>query len=435
MSIIRLKNVSKRFTLQHDRPRSLQELFLGVLHITRTPSKENYWALCDVSLEVEPGEMLGIIGENGAGKSTLLKLLSRIIEPTSGTIEVSGRIGALLELGTGFHPDLTGRENVYLNGSILGFSRATLHRLFGDIVSFSEMERFIDVPVKHYSSGMMMRLGFSTAIHLQPDILLIDEVLAVGDEAFQQRCLDRINQLKHQGVTIVFVTHELRTVRSMCDRAIWLDDGHIQAEGNVERVIGQYLSQVYAAEGQVVHKAEVDGQDEASWRWGSREAEIVRVQFRDEEGHETRTFKTGQTFIARMHYMAHQQIQQPVFGVALYCADGFHISGPNTGFADYPVEAIQGEGYIDFIISHLPLLKGTYLFSATIYDHAAQHAYDHHHQAYTFRVTQSDAIQERLGTLYIPSHWQLGSVPVLKPDEQHGEPDADEHDRSARTAI
>jgi lipopolysaccharide transport system ATP-binding protein len=418
MSIIRLDHVSKRFTLQHDRPRSLQELFLGVLHIKRDPPKEDYWALCDVSLEVEPGEMLGIIGENGAGKSTLLKLLSRIIEPTSGKIEVSGRIGALLELGTGFHPDLTGRENVYLNGSILGFSRAELHGLFDRIVSFSEMERFIDVPVKHYSSGMLMRLGFSAAIHLEPDILLVDEVLAVGDEAFQQRCLDRINELKRQGVTVVFVTHDLKTVRAMCDRAVWLDDGYVQAEGHVERVIDQYLSQVYATEGQVVHKAEAQGQDEASWRWGSREAEIVRVLFLDEEGRETRTFRTGQTFTARMHFEAHQQIRQPVFGVALYRADGFHISGPNTGLADYPIETIQGKGYLDFIISHLPLLKGTYLFSATMYDHAAQHAYDHHHQAYTFRVTQGDAIREQYGTLYIPSHWQLGSVPVLEPGEQ-----------------
>ena len=407
MSIIRLDHVSKRFTLQHDRPRSLQELFLGMLHIKHTRSKENYWALRDVSLEVEPGEMLGIIGENGAGKSTLLKLLSRIIEPTSGQIEISGRIGALLELGTGFHPDLTGRENVYLNGSILGFGRTDLNRLFPDIVSFSEMERFIDVPVKHYSSGMLMRLGFSAAIHLQPDILLVDEVLAVGDEAFQQRCLDRISQLKRQGVTIVFVTHDLRTVRAMCDRAIWLDDGHIHAEGNVERAIDEYMAQVYAAEGQIVHKAEAESQDEASWRWGSREAEIVRVQFLDEAGREQSTFRTGQTFTARMHFRAHQRIESPLFGVALHHANGCQINGPNTSPADYSIEAIEGDGYMDYTIHDLPLLRGTYLFSAAIYDDKASQAYDHHHQAYTFRVAESEQLGEPYGMVHIPCDWRL----------------------------
>lgn len=422
MSIIRLDHVSKRFTLRHDRPRSLQELFLGVLHIKHTRAKESYWALSDVSLEVEPGEMLGIIGENGAGKSTLLKLLSRIIEPTSGQIEISGRVGALLELGTGFHPDLTGRENVYLNGSILGFSRAELHRLFGDIVSFSEMERFIDVPVKHYSSGMLMRLGFSAAIHLEPDILLVDEVLAVGDEAFQRRCLDRIGELKCQGVTIVFVTHDLGTVRTMCDRAIWLDDGYIRSEGNVERTIDEYMSQVYATEGQIAHKAEADAQDEASWRWGSHEAEIVRVQFLDKEGRETRTFKTGQTFIARMHYIAHQPIQNPQFGIALYHSSGCHISGPNTDFAGQPIEAIEGGGFIDYVIPELPLLKGTYLFSASIYGDRGSHAYDHHHQAYALRVVESKQIKERYGMFHIPSHWRLERVGTESGAVQVGAP-------------
>jgi ABC-type glutathione transport system ATPase component len=254
---------------------------------------------------------------------------------------------------------------------------------------------------------MLMRLGFSAAIHLEPDILLVDEVLAVGDEAFQQRCLDRINQLKRQGVTVVFVTHDLKTVRAMCDRAVWLDDGCVQSEGHVERVIDQYLSQVYATEGQVVHKAETEEQDEASWRWGSREAEIVRVQFLDGKGHETRTFKTGQTFIARMHYVAHQPIKNPQFGVALYHANGWHISGPNTDFAGHPIEAIEGAGSIDYVIPELPLLKGTYLFSASIYGDRGSHAYDHHHQAYTLRVVENKQIKEQYGMLHIPSHWRL----------------------------
>jgi len=407
MPTVLVDHVSKRFTLRRDRPRSYQELFVNVLHHQRTRTKEKHWALRDVSFKVEAGEMLGIIGENGAGKSTLLKLLARVIEPTSGQIEVNGRIGALLELGAGFHPDLTGRENVFLNGSILGLGKTEMRRLFDDIVSFSEMERFIDVAVKHYSSGMFMRLGFSVAIHLRPDILLVDEVLAVGDEAFQRRCLDRITEVKRQGVTIIFVTHDLGKVRTMCDQAVWLDDGHVQAEGGVERVIDSYTSHSIAAEELMMHKARSSAESEASWRWGSREAEIMRVQFLDEGGQEKHTFKTGQTFTARIHYSAHQRIQDPQFGVAFYRADGCHISGPNTDFAGYSIEAIDEDGYIDYVIPEMPLLRGTYLFSASIYGDQGSYAYDHHHQAYTFHIVEGEQIKDQYGMLYIPSRWHL----------------------------
>ena len=213
MIAVRFDQVSKLFTLHHDRPRSFQELFLSLIKFQHPASKEKYWVLNDISFEIEQGEMVGIIGPNGAGKSTILKLISRIIEPTSGQMEVNGRLGALLELGAGFHPDLTGRENVYLNGSFLGYTKADMDRLFADILEFSEMEHFIDIPVKHYSSGMYMRLGFSIAIHLQPELLLVDEILAVGDRAFQMRCLDKVEDMKRQGTTIILVTHALDQVR------------------------------------------------------------------------------------------------------------------------------------------------------------------------------------------------------------------------------
>ncbi len=425
MPAIRAEQVSKRFTLRHDRPRSFQDLFLNLLRLERVRSKEKYWALRDVSFTVEPGEMLGVVGENGAGKSTLLKLLSRIIEPTSGQIEVDGRIGALLELGTGFHPDLTGRENVYFNGSMLGITRAEVTRLFDSIVSFAEMERFIDVPVKHYSSGMFMRLGFSVAIHLKPDILLVDEVLAVGDHAFQLRCLDKINELKRQGATVVFVTHDLRTVRALCDRAIWLDEGHKKTDGPVEHVLDEYLTQALAEDRDTRLKLEdarresiERGRTDSAWRWGSYEAEITQVQLMDSQAQECRSFATGDTFVARIHYTAHQRIEQPLFGVALHHSDGSHISGPNTALADYPIEAISGDGCMDYTIPRLPLLKGSYLFSAAIYDSKASHAYDHHHQAYSFRVTESNSVREQNGMVHISSHWQLSGPPALKPGER-----------------
>jgi ABC-type polysaccharide/polyol phosphate transport system ATPase subunit len=255
MTVIRFDHVTKQFTLHKERSRSFQELFVGLVHLRRGRTKERYLALRDVSFEVQAGEMLGIIGPNGAGKSTILKLISRIIEPTAGEIEIDGRVGALLELGSGFHPDLTGRENVYLNGSILGFSHKKMDRILDDIVDFSEMSPFIDVPVKHYSSGMYMRLGFSIAIHVEPNILLVDEVLAVGDQAFQHRCLDRINKMRRQGITIILVTHSLDTVRDMCDRAIWLDDGEILAKGDVGRVLELYADQVRAADEQALLRA------------------------------------------------------------------------------------------------------------------------------------------------------------------------------------
>jgi ABC-type polysaccharide/polyol phosphate transport system ATPase subunit len=423
MHAVRCDRVSKQFTLHHERPRSFQELFLNLLRFERASSREKFWVLRDVSFEAEPGEMIGIVGENGAGKSTLLKLLSRILEPTSGQIELNGRVAALLELGAGFHPDLTGRENVYLNGSILGFKRAEMARIFDDIVSFSELERFIDIPIKHYSSGMRIRLGFSVAIHLQPDILLVDEVLAVGDQAFQLRCLDRINEMKRQGVTIILVSHNLDKVREMCNRAIWLHDGQILAMGPSGPVLEQYMTQVLERDGQALREGEsareIDHSRKdngPSWRWGTREAEIERVQFLDSQGRERRSFETCETFIARIYYVAHERIERPLFGVALHRADGFHINGPNTGFSDYPIESIEGDGYIEYVIPRLPLLEGTYLFSAAIYDDTAQHAYDHHHTAYTVRVIQNPEIQERYGTFHIPCHWRLERVPALEAD-------------------
>jgi lipopolysaccharide transport system ATP-binding protein len=414
MSAIRFAHVSKQFTLHHERSRSFQELFLNAIRLRRPSSKEKYWALRDVSFEIAPGEMVGIVGDNGAGKSTLLKLISHIIEPSSGEISVNGRLSALLELGAGFHPDLTGRENIYLNGSILGFGKDEMRRIFDDILEFSEMERFIDVPVKHYSSGMYMRLGFSIAIHVRPDILLVDEILAVGDQAFQLRCLDRINEMKRRGVTIVLVTHNLDTVRDMCNRAIWLDDGLIQAEGSVDYVLEQYMAQVRAEDREALRQSESEAQQDSSWRWGTREAEILQVQLLDAGGQERRSYQTGEPFVVRMHYRAHQCIEKPQFGLALYHASGFHINGPNTVFSGLDIEAIEGDGWVDYTIDSLPLLEGTYLVSVSLYDHEGHHAYDHHHQAYTFRVRPSAAIHEEYGSFLIPSRWRLGIASPLR---------------------
>ena len=236
---IEVHGLGKRFVLHHERPRTFQEIWLSLFHPTNG-RREEFWALRDVSLTVRPGESLGIVGPNGSGKSTLLKLIAGILQPTLGTIRTRGRVLALLELGSGFHPELTGRENVFLNGSFLGLSRRDMARRFDDVVAFAELEQFIDVPFKHYSSGMQLRLGFSVAVQANPDILLVDEVLAVGDERFQQKCLAYFDRLRHQDKSLVIVSHDLDHLKRFSDHAVLFRDGRVVALGPTEALIESY---------------------------------------------------------------------------------------------------------------------------------------------------------------------------------------------------
>ena len=252
--IVEVSNVSRRFVLHHERPKTFHELFVRTLE-RNTGQREDFWALKNINLTVYPGDAVGIIGRNGSGKSTLLKLIAGLLQPTSGTVAVYGTIAALLEVGAGFHPDLSGRENIYLNGAFLGLPKKRLAKIVPDIINFSELEHFIDVPVKHYSSGMYMRLGFSIAIHVDPDILITDEVFAVGDDAFRAKCEDVIAGFRTRGKTMLFVSHALSQVLALCDRAIWLDQGQILAAGSSEYVARQYRQSVTGA---LDDEAEVD---------------------------------------------------------------------------------------------------------------------------------------------------------------------------------
>jgi lipopolysaccharide transport system ATP-binding protein len=248
---IRITGLGKRYRIRHDRSghtylalrdaiaARVERLFRGA---PSTPAMEDFWALRDVSFAVKPGEVVGIVGRNGAGKSTLLKVLSRITEPTEGRVELGGRVSSLLEVGTGFHPELTGRENIFLNGAILGMSRAEMRRKFDEIVAFAEVERFLDTPVKRYSSGMYVRLAFAVAAHLESEILVIDEVLAVGDAAFQRKCLGKMSDVCSDGRTILFVSHQLQAVRQLCNRAVWLEKGHVSAIGSPDEIIERYVT-------------------------------------------------------------------------------------------------------------------------------------------------------------------------------------------------
>jgi lipopolysaccharide transport system ATP-binding protein len=404
--------VSKRFTLHHQRPRSFQDLVIQLFRRSNGPSErepkfperdrrsahEEFWALRDVSFTIEGGQTVGIVGPNGAGKSTVLKLISRIIEPTSGEIEVNGRLGALLELGAGFHPDLSGRENVYLNGSILGLSRSEIDRRLDDIIAFAELERFIDMPVRHYSSGMYVRLGFSVAVHTDPEILLIDEVLAVGDAAFQRKCLEKIDELRRQGVTILFISHSADTVRNLCSRAIWLDEGHLVADGSAESVVAHYLDRSWSEGGS---EPSLDSEDER--RWGSGKVRITKVRLLGGEGKEQRYFQVGEPLTVEMHYQAEEEVDKPVFGLAIHRRDGLHITGPNTRFADQQILTVEGKGIVRYKIRSLPLLEGTYHLSVAAHDWTAAEMYDYHDRLYRFGVMCAGG--ERYGVVTLRGDW------------------------------
>ncbi len=422
--VIKFSNVSKRFTLHHERARSFQDIVVSLFGL-RTPSKrgvalprparEAFWALRDASFGVYAGEVVGIIGENGSGKSTTLKLISRILEPTSGSVSVKGKVSALLELGTGFHPELSGRENIFLNGSLLGISRKDMAERYDEIVDFSEIGEFIDTPIKHYSSGMVMRLGFSVAVHVDPDILLTDEVLAVGDEAFQRKCLDYISTLRRRGVTIVFVSHALEAVRSLCRRVIWLDHGKIIADGPAGEVIDRYLTYENAKHAERVRTGSTGDtrphatslQPTEAVEVQQRDVQITGVEFVDASGLAASLFHTGQPFTIRIKYEAKKRLEKPVFGLALYTENGTHINGPNTLFSGLEIPAIEGTGHVDYRVEELPLLTGRYSVTVAVTGPETTDIYDHQHQAYSFVVQPTPGLTERYGLFFIPAQWSF----------------------------
>jgi ABC-type polysaccharide/polyol phosphate transport system ATPase subunit len=423
---IELKDVSKIYRRYSGRKFATLKSALLQRSILRDLSPtETFPALQHVSFSVAPGRTYGVVGPNGSGKSTALKLVAGITKPTSGTVIVNGRVSALIELGAGFHPEISGRENVFINGIMLGLSRREITRRFDEIVGFAELEEFIDAPVKTYSSGMYMRLGFAVAINVDPDVLLVDEVLAVGDEGFTHKCLDKFAEFRRHGKTILLVTHSLGLVERFCDEALWLDSGRVRAHGDPRRVIDAYLAAVEKGEEALLASttakalaavsapgsespkgaqpagpapAELQPADErpsrpelqdmfraVEGRWGSREIEITEVTLLDHAGQPSFVFHSGDAMSVRLKVSAHAPAHDFVFGVSLFNVDGVCCYGTNTFIEEMDPQRLDGDVEVTLAIDSLDLVEGTYKLDVAVHT-CDGYPYDYHRLLYTFRV-------------------------------------------------
>ncbi|HEX9724174.1 MAG TPA: ABC transporter ATP-binding protein [Vicinamibacteria bacterium] len=394
---------------------------------------EIFSALSGVTFNVWEGSTFAVIGRNGSGKSSLLKVLAGITKPTSGEVEVNGRVSALIELGAGFHPEISGRENVFINGIMLGLSKREITERFDEIVEFAELEEFIDAPVKNYSSGMYMRLGFAVAIHVNPDVLLIDEVLAVGDQEFVHKCLDKISEFRRRGKTILLVTHSLGLVEKLADEAIWLDGGKIQVRGDPKKVVDAYLAQVTSREEEALAAAEeqavaaFSGSPEAEpapdeespsqrekGRWGSREVEITEAALLGSDGEPRHVFDTGEPVTVRLRIKSSGTIKDFVFGIGIFNADGVCCYGTNTDIEEFVPLSLSGDGEVRFALDRLDLVEGTYFLDVAAHQRDG-YPFDYHRSLHAFRVNSR---VKDLG-IYRPAHrWEFSSNISIKPPSE-----------------
>jgi lipopolysaccharide transport system ATP-binding protein len=379
--------------------------------VRKKRKEEILWALRDVSLTINHGETIGIIGKNGAGKSTLLKILSKITYPTSGSIGVNGRVISLLEVGTGFHEELTGRENIYLNGSIMGMPKKQVKRQLDAIVEYSGVERFIDMPIKRYSSGMRLRLGFAVAAHLEPDILIVDEVLAVGDAAFQKKCLDTIQHLRASARTILFVSHNLSAVENICDRCIWIDAGKLRMDGETRTVIRDYMASL--REGTTKAKT-LKGTGN---RRGNGKIQFNGVELLEADGSPQKVTRAGDAIIIRLHYQASEAVAYPSIGFRMYTDTNLLVTETSTWHHGIYIDSLgPGDGYLDLEIPCLNLLPATYTLSLWATDMQGATVYDNIEHATTLEVQNANIYQSgrdidsRCGIVFFPQKWNMSGA-------------------------
>jgi ABC-type polysaccharide/polyol phosphate transport system ATPase subunit len=402
-TVISIKNVSKAFKIYHDKPLSLKEKILKL----RRDDYKSFFAVNNMSLDIKKGETIGLIGHNGCGKSTLLKLITKILYPDNGQIDVYGRISSLIELGAGFHPDFTGRENIYVNASIFGLSKREIDAKIDEIIRFSELGQFIENPVRTYSSGMYMRLAFSVAINVNPEILLIDEILSVGDANFQKKCFDKIEGFKNSGATIVIVAHDLGTIEKICDRVIWMDKGNIVEEGEPDRIVDLYTQhmnnkfveqkqQDYKEVAQKNIKPEVQNEESTTEepqhearteepqiqesehksqngfshdiRWGSKEVEITEARIVNSQKESTNVIAAGKPLDIEIDYKVNHPQKEYIFGVGVYTSDKILVYGNNTQIGKIKLQNIDRRGTVKFRISECNLLSGNYKLNVAVVD-------------------------------------------------------------------
>ena len=443
-NVIKVTDIRKKFSVYYDKGRTIKEKFL----FKNRNRHEDRWVLKGITFEVKKGEALGLIGKNGCGKSTLLKLLTKIMYPDSGSIEIKGRVSSLIELGAGFHPDMSGRENIYINASIFGLTKKEIDERIQDIIDFSELEEFIDNPVRTYSSGMYMRLAFSVAINVNADILLIDEILAVGDANFQAKCFDKLRELKASGITIIIVTHDTNTVERFCNKAIWINNGIISESGTSTKVVDAYLNfmnnekydniieqQEKLAEdkGEQIEVEELlennkvdktsevkesteelndiveseilesDKIDYNANRFGLKYIEITKAEILNGDGVKTTVVKAGEKIELDIYYKVNKRLDEYVFGMGFFTMDGVCIFGTNTQIDRLSIPHSKDIGMVKLFIGNLPLLSGKYILQVAVVDQNGTPMDFYRNYCY-FDVINSD---RSVGLVSINRKWEL----------------------------
>ncbi len=378
--------------------------------------RETFWALKDINIEIEKGSTLGIIGRNGSGKSTLLKIITGIYKPTTGKVEVRGRIASLIELGAGFHPEFSGRENILINGTVLGLSKKEIQDRMEDIIKFAELEEFIDAPLRTYSSGMYVRLGFSVAVHVDPDILLIDEVLSVGDRSFNQKCQEKLYEFRNAKKTMILVSHDLDSIERYCDHVVLLEKGKIVDSGSPKRVIDTYRQMVANLKGDALRREQAKdtelgtADDQIKSRWGNGAFEITSLTLFNKKGEIQYSFNSGDYMLVQFEYIKKEKVDSIVFGIAIAKENGVLCYGTNTQIEGLRLnpDDIPSKGKIGFHIENLDLTEGTYYISVAAHAKDGQ-AYDYQQNFYKFIVTcptNEDGI-------FIPHHkWDLSDIGI-----------------------
>lgn len=397
------KNVTKNFKIYHDKPLTLKDRVLKNIK----KSYSEFSAINDISVDIFEGEQVGLIGHNGCGKSTLLKLFTRILYPEIGTIEINGKVSSLLELGAGFHPDFSGRENIYTNATIFGLKKSEINEIISQIIDFSELVEFIDNPVRTYSSGMYMRLAFSVAIHVKPQILLIDEILAVGDASFQKKCLDKILEFKANGVTIIIVSHDLSTIERICDRVLWLDNGNLIKDGPPKSVINAYLEKLFKEDEHTIVNT-VSSDDEIPTvvsnedkRWGSLAIEITEVSLLDVNNTACSSFGCGEFAKIKLFLKFNKKVIDYGFGLGIFSTDGTHIYGTNTYIDRVPVPNTSHE--VDINIPSLGLISGSYWIDIACHNYEGV-PFDYQMKRLEFKINST---VNDVGNYRIPHNWEF----------------------------